>query len=49
MNSFHYNLEPGEIAVLSASGIQRDTKGAYDNEIVLTNRNFVFVELGFLI
>ena len=47
MNSFHYNLEPGEIAVLSASGIQRDTKGAYDNEIVLTNRNFVFVELGF--
>ena len=48
MNSFHYNLEPGEIAVLPASEIQRDTKGAYDNEIILTNRNFVFVELGFL-
>lgn len=39
MNSFHYNLEPGEIAVLSASGIQRGTKGAYDNEIVLCLKN----------
>lgn len=46
MDRIHYDLEPGEIALLSDSSVKRGNRGSYGNELVLTTRNLVFVELG---
>ena len=46
MTNIHYDLEPGEFVLLFNSSVQKDNRGSYGNELILTNKNVVFVELG---